>query len=124
MAKNRDRLCELLDDGVLDAATLARDLLGWLSDDECADFARANDIGLFPDEEEEDEDDDEEFDITEEDEVREQFAASWAERCNEVPAYRTDKPAKRMAFSCFVDDLQRDGRISDELANNVTMGDE
>lgn len=53
MAKNRDKLIELLDDGVLDPKMLARDLLGWLSDDECAEFAHANDIQL----EDEDEND-------------------------------------------------------------------
>ena len=119
MATNRDKLLEMLDDGVLDASTLAKDLLVWLSDDDCAEFAHANDIPL--EDEDEDEDEDEEYEFTDEDEVNEAFANHWAERCREVPAYKTVKPAKRMAFTCFVDDLQRKGRISDDLANDVTL---
>ena len=58
MAKHRGRLFEMLESGEIDAFTLARDLMGYLSDDECADFAHKNDIQLFPDEDE-DEDEDE-----------------------------------------------------------------
>lgn len=123
MAKHRNRLYELMEDGALDATTLARDLLGYMSDDDCKDFAQRNDIELFPEEEEE-EQQEQEFEFSEENEVRKAFSDAWDERCNHVPAYRTDKPAKRMAFTCFVDDLQREGRISDELANEVTLGDE
>lgn len=115
MAKNRDRLFVMLEDGTLDAKTLASDLLGYLSDDECEDFAHKNDIELFPEEE---------FEFSDEEEVREAFREAWGERCREVPAYRTDKPAARQFFACFVDDLERDGRISEELAASVTMGDE
>lgn len=115
MAKHRDRLFELLEDGTLDAHTLARDLMGYMSDDEVKDFAEKNDIELFPEEEPE------VFEIEDEDEVRELFAAFWAERLREVPAYANDKPAKRQAFSCFVDDLQRDGKISEDLASEVTL---
>lgn len=115
MAKNRDRLFMMLEDGTLDAKTLASDLLGYLSDDECEDFAYKNDIELFPEEEEE------EFEFSDEEEVREAFREAWEERCREVLAYRTDKPAARQFFACFVDDLERDGRISEELAASVTM---
>ncbi len=58
MAKHRDRLFEMLEDGQLDAFTLARDLLGYLSDDECKEFAQMEDIELFPEDEEITEDDD------------------------------------------------------------------
>lgn len=51
MAKHRDKLAEMLDEGILEAARLASDLLGWLSDDECKEFAQINDIELFPEEE-------------------------------------------------------------------------
>lgn len=56
--------------------------------------------------------------------VRVAFNRHWAQRCREVPAYRTDKPARRMAFSCFVDDLERDGQISTALAARVTLADD
>lgn len=119
MAKHRDRLFDMLESGELDAFTLARDLMGYMSDDECADFAHKNDIELFPEEEET-----EDFEFSDEEEVREAFNEAWSERLAEVPAYKDDKPAKRMFFSCFVDDLERSGRISEELAQDVTMGDE
>lgn len=119
MAKHRDRLFQMLEEGALDAHQLARDLMGYMSDDECKDFAHSNDIELFPEED----DTPEEFEFADEDEVREAFAQWWRERLREVPAYADDKPAKRQAFTCFVDDLQREGRISDELADSVTMED-
>lgn len=55
--------------------------------------------------------------------VRSAFNQWWRERCQQVPAYKTDKPAKRQAFACFVDDLHRDGRISDAVADNVTVSE-
>lgn len=45
-APNRDRLEQMLDDGVINAHTLASELLNWLSDDEVAEFATAYDY--FP----------------------------------------------------------------------------
>lgn len=50
-APNRTRLEEMLDDGVINAHTLASELLNWLSDDDVAEFARAYDY--FPEVEEE-----------------------------------------------------------------------
>lgn len=51
MSKNRDKLHDLLESGALDALTLARNLMNWLSDDECQEFAQANDIQLDDDDE-------------------------------------------------------------------------
>lgn len=56
MGMNRNRLVELLDEGALCPKQLANDLLGYLSEDECADFASNNDIQLFDENEEENED--------------------------------------------------------------------
>ena len=50
-APNRERLEQMLDDGVINAHTLAAELLNWLSDDDVAEFARAYDY--FPEVEEE-----------------------------------------------------------------------
>jgi hypothetical protein len=111
MAKHRNRLCELLDEGALDAATLAKDLLGYLSDDDCAEFARMNDIQLF---------DEDEYD---EDDLRELFAEHWAEHIAARPDDADDIPAKREAFSAYIDSMQRDGKISEELASSVTLED-
>lgn len=44
------RLLDLVDDGVLDARTMVRDLLGYLSEDDVRDFAQRNDL-LPPDDE-------------------------------------------------------------------------
>ena len=35
MAKNRNKLLDMLSDGMLDAKQLANDLLGWLSEGDC-----------------------------------------------------------------------------------------
>lgn len=53
-------------------------------------------------------------------EVRAEFNRQWVERVRQVPAYANDKPAARQFFAVLVDDLQRDGRISDRVANSVT----
>lgn len=53
--------------------------------------------------------------------VRSAFNQWWREHCQQVPAYKTDKPAKRQAFSVFVDNLHRDDRISDRVAFSVTL---
>ena len=58
MAKNRNRLIELLDEGSLCPKQLANDLLGYLSEDECEDFAHKNDIKLFDEEETDETDED------------------------------------------------------------------
>lgn len=50
-APNRNRLEQMLDDGVINAHTLAAELLNWLSDDDIAEFARAYDY--FPEAEDE-----------------------------------------------------------------------
>jgi len=59
MAKHRNRLFEMLEEGQLDAFTLASDLMGYLSDDDCKEFAQMNDIELFPEDEEEQDQDEE-----------------------------------------------------------------
>ena len=45
------KLLDLIDDGVIDAESLARDLLGWLSEDEVREFAERNDYITEEDEE-------------------------------------------------------------------------
>ena len=37
------KLLDLIDEGLIDAESLARDLLGWLSEDEVKEFAERND---------------------------------------------------------------------------------
>ena len=53
MRMSRKVTCELLDmaeQGVIDWETLARDALGWMSEDEVAEFARRNDYLEFDEE--------------------------------------------------------------------------
>lgn len=55
--RSRRYTCELLslvEDGMIDKDTLIRDLLGYLSESEVADFARKNDIITWLDRDEDD----------------------------------------------------------------------
>ncbi len=117
MAKHRDKLCELLEEG-FDPLQMARDLLGYLSDADCKDFAEKNDIELFPEE------DEPEFEYDDEDDVNEAFAELWEQCVSENPRLKNDKPAKRESFTQFVDQLHRAGKISDELSADVTLEDD
>ncbi len=40
--ENTNKLIEMMDEGLIDAESLALDLLGWLSDDEVKEFAERN----------------------------------------------------------------------------------
>lgn len=58
--RSRRYTCELLslvEDGMIDKDYLIRDLLGYLSESEVADFARKNDLITWLDREDEEEDD-------------------------------------------------------------------
>lgn len=118
MAKHRNRLFEMLEEGTLDAFTLARDLMGYMSDDDCKDFAEKNDIELFPDEDDEESTD---WVYSDEDDVREAFSDVWEEACNANPHLRNDKPAKREAFGRFLDAACKAGEMSDNLVSSVTL---
>ena len=58
MAKYRNKLSEMLENGELNAIQLAGDLLGFLSEADCEEFANNNCLELFPEEDEEEEDND------------------------------------------------------------------
>lgn len=53
--------------------------------------------------------------------VRREFRASWQRTVMECRHLATDIPAKREAFSAFVDMLHREGRISDGVAFRATI---
>lgn len=58
--RSRRYTCELIslvEDGMLDKDNLIRDLLGYLSESEVADFARKNDLMPWLEDDSEDEDD-------------------------------------------------------------------
>jgi hypothetical protein len=42
----RSALLQMMDDGALDPATLARDLCGWLSEQDVKEFVQANDLPI------------------------------------------------------------------------------
>lgn len=50
----RSALLELLDEGVLNADTLARDLCGWLSEQDVKEFCQRNDLPIADYDDEED----------------------------------------------------------------------
>jgi hypothetical protein len=54
-------------------------------------------------------------------EVRREFNRLWRDICRQEPRWTKDKPAKRFEFSTFIDDLHREGRISDAVVQRVTM---
>ena len=68
-----NQLLDLLDQGIIDAEQLSKDLMGYMSEDDVADFARTNDY-LLDDEDEEISDDEE---ITEEDKINEVLGWCW-----------------------------------------------
>ena len=47
---NRDRLLQLIDDGLISAQSVAEMAIQWLNDDEVADMCRANDVQFFEEE--------------------------------------------------------------------------
>ena len=53
--------------------------------------------------------------------VRRLFKSMWREWCAQRPQLATDKPAMRESFANFVDTLARDGRISERVAQQVTL---
>jgi hypothetical protein len=55
MAEKRDKLCEMLESGELDAKEIARQLLCWLSENDCIEFAWAHGIELEDENESEEE---------------------------------------------------------------------
>lgn len=61
MSKNRDRVLELVNEGVLDEMTVITALLNYLSDAEVLEMAESNDFFVFLEEEEEEEEEDDYF---------------------------------------------------------------
>lgn len=53
--------------------------------------------------------------------VRRTFNSYWRDEMRRKPTLRTDKPAMREAFSFYVDDLARSGRITEHVASMVTL---
>lgn len=51
--------------------------------------------------------------------VQESFKDHWRDICRETPQLRDDLPAKGADFSEFVDNLQREGQISDLVAHEA-----
>ena len=108
-----DKLLQAIEDGMLDRDGVIMACVKYMSEDDVADMCHCNEF--FSNE---DEDESSELD---EDEVNAEFSEFWQSHCDLSPNDRDDKPAKRQAFSFFVDDLQRCGRISNDVANNVTL---
>jgi hypothetical protein len=54
-------------------------------------------------------------------EVKREFKAMWAASIRREPRLKTDTPAKREAFSAYIDGLHRDGRITDRVVQTVDI---
>lgn len=61
--KITNKLIEMMEDGSLDPALLARLALGYMSEDEVRDMAESNELILDDDDDDDDEDEDEEEDF-------------------------------------------------------------
>ncbi|MGK2884376.1 MAG: hypothetical protein ACSLE8_06305 [Rhodococcus sp. (in: high G+C Gram-positive bacteria)] len=53
--------------------------------------------------------------------VAREFKKFWADLVKSRPELGNDVPAKRQAFSNYVDDLQRQGAITEKVASFTTM---
>ncbi len=53
--------------------------------------------------------------------VRRAFKTMWREWCEDHPEHASDKPMMRMEFAMFIDELHREGRISDKVVQRVTL---
>lgn len=124
MGKHRDKLHEMLDEGVLNAASLARDLLNFLSENDCEQFATSEGIELFPEEEEDNSSDDALYLYADIDELREGFADHWAERLQQCPAYEGDEAARRQLWDVWLQEQRDDDNVSEKLADSATLEDE
>lgn len=58
--KATNKLLEMLDNGELDAASVLRDALGWMSESDVSEFAQANQYFDDDDGDDDDDDDDDE----------------------------------------------------------------
>ena len=121
----------LVEEGGVSAENLLTAALKYLSHDDCREMLDMNELSPRFDEDEpededesEDDEDHEDFEFEDEDEVR---AAFWAEHPEFADDYDEDKSQNdynadiRTAFCDWVDSINRAGRISDDLAGEVTL---
>jgi hypothetical protein len=115
----RSYALELVENQMVSAAHLLLCALKYMSHDDCRGMLDANELSPRFDEEE---DEPEEFELEDEDDVRDCF---W----DEHPEYHrqegwTQNPYDgqiRTAFVNWLDGAHREGRLSDDLAQEVTL---
>ena len=117
----RDYALDLVEQGLVSADHLLLCALKYMSHDDARGFLDANELSPRFDEEE---DEPEAFEFDDEDDVREAF---W----DEHPAYDDDRDDDksqndynatiRTAFVDWLDGAHRDGRLSDDLVEGVTL---
>ena len=117
----RDFALELVAAGLVSADHLLMCALKYMSHDDARGMLDANELSPRFDE---DDDEPEEFDLADEDDVREAF---W----DEHPEFKDDRDDDksqndynatiRTAFVDWVDNANREGRLSDDLAGEVTL---
>jgi hypothetical protein len=122
----RSYALELVADGLQTADHLLLCALKYLSHDDCREMLDMNELSprFYEEEEEEDQEEAEDFELSDEEEVREAF---WEEHPR-LAKYRDDAKSQndynadiRTAFVDWVDVANRDGRMSGDLAREVTL---
>ena len=118
----RDFALQLVEDQIVSADHLLLCALKYMSHDDVRDMLDCNEYS--PRFDEDDEEEVEDFELKDEDEVREAF---WDDHENLWDQRDDDKtqneyPADiRTAFVDWLDSAHREGRLSDELAGEVTL---
>ena len=107
-----NKLLEMIEEGLLDKDNVIMACVKYMSEDDVADMCHANEF--FAEEEE--------FPIEDEDEVRAAFWEAHPQYTEVDGQTQNDYPTDvRVAFCDYVDYLQKDGQISEELAGEVTL---
>ena len=117
----RDYALELVEQGTVTADHLALICLKYMSHDDVRGMLENNELSPRFDEEEEEEI---EYEFEDETDVRDAF---WEEHDEYISDYSADKSQNdysaeiRTAFVDWLDNSHREGRLSDELAETVTL---
>lgn len=117
----RSYALELVENGT-SADHLLMCALKYMSHDDCRDMLDCNELSPRFDEDEEEEP--EEFDLENEDDVREAFWADnpgYADERDDDKSQNDYRPDIRMAFVDWVDAAHKNGQMSDDLVAEVTL---
>lgn len=119
--KTSEKLLQMIEEGTLDRDTLINSCLNYMSEADIQDMAESE--GFIEDEDQDDnqEDDAESFLYDDPDEVLDLFNSEYKVFIQDNPSKAGDICMKREMFSAFIDNMQKEGDISEDLANNITL---